>query len=51
MSGVFSRFAALWRDPKSRRDFADAARAAVIVAGTMALATAAFCAAFGAGDD
>ena len=41
LSDYVSSFRDAWRDPKNRYDIIDAARAVLIVAATMALATAA----------
>ena len=41
LSDYVSSFRAAWRDPKNRFDMIDAERAVLIVAATMALATAA----------
>ena len=41
LSDYVSSLRDAWRDPKNRFDMMDAARAALIVAATMALATAA----------
>ncbi len=41
ISDYVSSFRDAWRDPKNRYDMIDAARAVLIVAATMALATAA----------
>ena len=40
-SDYVSSFRDAWRDPKNRYDMMDAARAVLIILGTMALATAA----------
>ena len=40
-SDYIASFQSAWRDPKNRYDMIDAARAVLIVAATMALATAA----------
>ena len=40
-SDYLSSFQSAWRDPKNRCDMIDAARAVLIVAATMAIATAA----------
>ena len=41
LSDYIASFRDAWRDPKNRHDMIDAARAVLIVAATMALATAA----------
>ncbi|MBQ8699641.1 MAG: hypothetical protein IJ812_04330 [Schwartzia sp.] len=41
VSGYISSFRSAWRDPKNRFDMIDAARAVLIMAATMALATGA----------
>ena len=41
LSDYVASFRDAWRDPKNRFDMVDAARAVLIVAATMALATAA----------
>ena len=41
LSDYVSSFRDAWRDPKNRYDLIDAARAVLIIAATMALATAA----------
>ncbi len=41
ISDYYLSFRAAWRDPKNRYDIMDAARAVLIVAATMALATGA----------
>lgn len=40
LSDYVSSFRDAWRDPKNRYDMIDAARAVLIIAATMALATA-----------
>ena len=41
VSDYFASLCAAWRDPKNRFDMIDAARAVLIIAATMALATGA----------
>ena len=47
VSDYFASFRAAWRDPKNRFDMVDAARAVLIIAATMALATGAAIFVFG----